>query len=346
MTAGKPCPVAGCGYAALSQGDLDGHTAYAHRERKPTPSGNPVAAPPAPQRADKPEWHPALYVPQRDPHFWVADETTRLFFVLQMRTEAGHQENVLLRGPKGTGKTTLPRIYAAACKRPFFSMDCGAVSELSDWWGDKELEGGRTFTVRAALVDALETENCVVLLDEANRTHPENLNALFGLLDHRRAAWVPLLRREVRVARGVTFFTTLNEGTEYAGTNPVDSALRDRFSYTIVTTWPPELEEAAILVGRTGVDQDMAAKLVRFANTVRRTPAIHYALSTRALLATCQCLQEGMALQEAALFTVVNAAPEDVDRKLLLQALQMHVGKIDEAWVVSVTGEAVQGATP
>jgi len=347
-----PCPL--CPYGAFSDTDMEAHKAHAHpgtgtgsgpsvvAEAPPPP---PVIAAPLPipelvaqaalaeAPASQPAGHPALKVPEADDTFWVDDKVVRLLHTVGRISGKGEVVNVLLVGPKGTGKTSLPKEFAAANRRPFFTVHCQLIAERDDWWGSKELslEKG-TYFEKAAFLDAIETPGCVILLDEANRTHPENLNALFGFLDHRRKAWVPALKREVAVAGGAVFFVTLNEGYEYVGTNPVDEALRDRMTYAVRMTYVPKKVEKAILIRRTRVDEDTAEKLAEFSRTVRRNPKLGVPVSTRQLLGAASLVVEGMALQDAVLFSIVNSMGQDVDRKALLQALQV-IGKVDEAYV-------------
>jgi len=276
--------------------------------------------------------HTALGVPEPDPTFWIDDIVSRFLSAVEERARSGEVVNVLLVGPTGTGKSSLPREFAAARKRPFFTMHCQLIEEQGDWWGSREMSPDKgTYFQKAALVDALETTGCVILLDEANRTRPENLNALFGLLDHRRRAWVPSLQREVAVAPGVVLFVTLNEGVDYAGTEMVDRALRDRISNTIRMDYPPKRAEAAVLARRTGLDAEASGKLVEFAQTIRRNPKLETAVSTRQLLECAALVKVGLPMRDAVLFSIVNGAVEDVDRKALLQSLQL-TGAVKDAY--------------
>ena len=327
-----PCPE--CPYQALNEADLEGHRAHAHPKGGDGGPSRVLEEEASPEpAADDPPAHPALVVPEADDTFWVDDSTVALLHTIGKLTDKGEVTNVLLTGPKGTGKTSLPKEFAAAQGRPFFTMHCQLITERDDWWGSKELSIERgTYFDRAAFLDAIETPGCVVLIDEANRTQPENLNALFGFLDHRRSAWVPQLKADIHVAPGVSFFVTLNEGFEYVGTNPIDEALRDRMTYSIRMRYVPKRVEKAILVKRTGVEEDDAEKLAEFARSVRRNPKLGVPVSTRQLLGASALIVEGMPIQEAVRFAAVNAMGEDVDRSALLQALQI-VGKVDDAWV-------------
>lgn len=277
--------------------------------------------------------HPEINIPEPDPTFWVDGEVARFLAAVHERSCRGERVNALLVGQTGTGKSSLPRECAATWKRPFFAMHCQLISEQSDWWGVRQIspqEG--TFFDTAALVDALETPCCVILLDEANRTHAENLNALFGLLDHRRSAWVPALQREVSVAPGVVFFVTLNRGADYVGTTSVDKAMRDRISNTIFLNHPPKEVEVRLLTERTGVPQVIASRLIDFATTVRSNRKLGLSVSTRQLLECAALVQGGLPVQEAVKFSIVNSAEEEAERAALLQALQVS-GDVPSAYV-------------
>ena len=130
----------------------------------------------------------------------------------------------------------------------------------------------------------------------------------------------------------MAFFVTLNEGMAYIGTNPVDEALRDRMTYSVRMGYVKRGVEIAILVRRTGIEEDEAGKLVEFAHSVRHNPKLGVAVSTRQLLGAASLLVEGMPLPDAVLFSIVNGMGEDVDRQALLQALQI-IGNVDDAYV-------------
>lgn len=322
--AGIACPR--CDFQASSLFDLELHAATSHcPDRDALPGAASLRTAPLPDRI--PAFAPAsepMAVPETDRTFWVEGRTARFLHAVRRRTERGEIVNVLLVGPTGTGKSSLPRHFAAIARRPFFTMHCQLIVEQEDWWGSREASTARgTYVHKGALVDAIETPGCVILLDEANRTHPENLNTLFGFLDHRRDVWVPLLHREVAVAPGVVFFVTLNEGMDYVGTNGVDRAFRDRIATTIRLDYLPRDVEADVLVKRTGLDKPTAEKLVEFAGITRNNPKLEIAVSTRLLLECAALVSGGLPIRDSALFTIINGAADDTDRKALLQALQM-----------------------
>lgn len=340
-----PCPH--CPYEAWSPEDLDAHLKFSHGEKRHHKVAQEVAetvsetqeAVPAPEtvKMKKPEAEldlpPGIFIPKPLPDFWVSERVGRELYIIAKLSSRGEPVNVKVLGPAGVGKTSLGWEFSAANHRPCFEVHWGMYQEPGEVWGKDRLSMEKgTYYEQARYVDALETPNCVVILDEPNRCHPEVLNTNFALWDWRRAAWVPDLRRMVRVAPGVVFFACMNEGSEYIGTNPMDKAIRERFGRTIRLTWPPLKVEAKILRNRTGVDKDTADKLARFARDVRRNPKVGCAPSTRQLLVACQDVKEGLPIQEAVLYAIINDLDEGADRTALLQHLQV-IGSVDEAFV-------------
>jgi len=347
-----PCPY--CPYEAWSDTDLVNHKRDVHGEgvQKEGEGSEPQEAPSAEksvpetqnsklkmpeaegevpeERTDLP---PGIFVPKPQPNFWVDERITRELYIIQKLSERGESINVKVLGPAGVGKTTLGWEFAAATKRPCFEVHWGMYQEPGEVWGKDRLsmEQG-TYYEQARYVDALETSYCVIILDEPNRCHPEVLNTNFALWDWRRAAWVPDLKKMVRVAPGVVFFACMNEGAEYIGTNPMDRAIRERFGRTLRLSWPPMKVEAQILRDRTGAEKEVAEKLAKFARDIRRNPKVGFAPSTRQLLVAAQDVVEGLPIQEAVMYAIVNDLDESVDRTALLQHLQI-IGSIDDAFV-------------
>ncbi len=359
-----PCTEGACDYYAYSQGAVDSHAASIHggvapaipppasvvggdlgrlRDAIVNPTVGREAVAPAPvdeirEVTEASQPHPALAVPAPDDAFWVDNKILRLLIAIESRATSGEVVNIFLSGPTGTGKSTLPEQFAALNDRMCFVQHCELVTEPGDWWGQKEMSVERgTYFEQAAFVDAIRTPGCVIVMDELNRTHPDNLNPLFGLLDHRRQAWVPFMNELVKVSEGVTFWFTMNQGYDYQ-VSPVDLALMNRAQITIPMRYPPRVWEINILKEKGGVDQDIAEKLTDFARTVRNNPRLHIPISPRQLIEAAKMTTYGIPIHDSVMYTTVNGATEDVDKTALLQALQT-VGPVGDAYVNDIEEE-------
>jgi len=262
----------------------------------------------------------SLPIPTGEAHFWISPQNKERLARVASRSDKGDIVNVLIRGPKGSGKTTLAREFASLFHRPFHEVHCGALVDAEQWFGKDRLNGGETWYRKARFIQSIETPRSVNLLDEINRAHPEVLNAIFGLLDWRRSIWSDDLGYEVKVAKGVVFFATINEGDDYYGINPLDSALRDRFPRAIKLDYPPRKEEVKILQ-RQGLDRDRADKLALFGQTLRKATTT-VPVSTRQLLVATDELLDGGSLREAVETAIINGIEDGSVEKMALQALQ------------------------
>jgi len=276
-----------------------------------------------------------LPVPAEE-RFWVSAKHTGILERVAALSALGEVSNVMLLGPAGCGKTTLPRQFAARQRRPFYEVHCGSLIDVEQWFGKDRLVGGETLYRKSRFVQALETPKCVVLLDEINRAHPELLNGIFGLLDWRRSIYSDDLGYMVRVADGVTFFATMNEGADYFGVNPLDGALRDRFPRILRLSYPPKAQEEALLVSQ-GVEPGIADRLASFAFQLRKaTNPVH--VWPRQVLTAAEEIRMGASLREAVEVTIINRLEESQDAKQVLETLQLidpnpyaeHSGEGDE----------------
>jgi len=259
-----------------------------------------------------------LFVPEPEDHFFLpADIIDNLDRIKRLAER--HPVNVLVAGKQGCGKSTLVRQFAARNRRPLATFQIGILSEPGQLFGEHRLEGGETRYQEFLFPRAVQTPGCVIHLEEINRPeHPKALNMLFSVLAEDRRVWMDELGL-IRVADGVVFFATLNEGEEFVGTEMLDAALRDRFYVTLLDYLPPEVE-AAVLNLKTGLDEANALSVVNVANKLRGNTQEPVVVSTRHTLMIAEMMAVGATIQQAFVHSL------QVSRDLLESVLlSLHV---------------------
>ena len=209
-----------------------------------------------------------------------------------------HPVNVLVAGKQGCGKSTLVKQFAARHNRPLATFQIGILSEPGQLFGEHKLKNGETYYQQFLFPQALQTKGCVIHLEEINRPeHPKALNMLFSVLAEDRKVWMDELGL-LKVADGVVFFATLNEGEEFVGTEMLDAALRDRFYVTLLDYLPMDVEINVIHL-KTGISEADAQTIVNISNKLRVNTQEPIVVSTRHTLMIGEMVAVGATIKEA-----------------------------------------------
>ncbi len=236
-----------------------------------------------------------------------------------------HPVNVLVAGKQGCGKSTMVKQFAARNKRPLATFQIGILSEPGQLFGEHRLKDGETYYQSFLFPQAIQTPNCVIHLEEINRPeHPKALNMLFSVLAEDRKVWLDELGT-IKVADGVVFFATLNEGEEFVGTEALDAALRDRFYITVLDYLPMDVE-TKVLHLKAGISEADALTIVNIANNLRGNSKEPIIVSTRHTLMIAELVAVGATIREA--FINSLQVSRDVLESILL-SLHLETGDIN-----------------
>lgn len=254
-------------------------------------------------------------IPEKKPFFISQDNKTRLEKIIGTRFK--HPVNILIKGRHGMGKSELARQLSAINSLAYNPIPIGSLQETGQLMGRYELLGGETKFVEGKFVQAVRVPNSLIHLEELNRPEsPKALNDLFPLLDDGRATMHEQLG-EVRVALGVVFVATLNEGFEYTGIDPLDAALEDRFHIIYLDYLPPQPETTLVLT-RTGLAGEKSTKLLQFVNKLRTDGQDPIHISTRRVLMMAELIQAGLDMQSA----IISNVAMDMDK---LESILLHL---------------------
>lgn len=207
-------------------------------------------------------------------------------------------QNILLLGPRGTGKSSLAAEAARKLKREYSYIPChtGATPEaLIGQWIPNPTGSGYVW-MDGILTRAVRTGR-VCLLDEVNSLKPEVAFAIHGLLDFRRELVLtdkPDANGDPEVVTAHKNFGLIAAGNPfYEGVRVMNEAFRDRFSIQLQLGYNAELDIAVLRdhPSVAALEAKQAVALEQFVNRVRnatKNKAIHSDVSTRAFLDLAQ----------------------------------------------------------
>jgi gas vesicle protein GvpN len=194
--------------------------------------------------------------------------------------------SVHLRGPAGTGKTTMALHLADLLSRPIMLLFGDDEFKTSDLIGNqsgytrKKVVDNYIHSVvkvedelRQNWVDSRLTLACregfTLVYDEFNRSRPEVNNVLLSALEEKLLVLPPNNNRSdyIRVNPHFRAIFTSNP-EEYCGVHDTQDALMDRL-ITINMPEPDELTQQEIAVQKTGIDRESAQLIVSLVRSFR-----------------------------------------------------------------------------
>jgi nitric oxide reductase NorQ protein len=219
-------------------------------------------------------------------------------------------KNMMMTGPAGCGKTMAAKSVVNSLDRPDFYFNLGATQDpRSTLIGNTHFDTTKgTYFSKSLFVEAIQTPNAVILLDELSRAHPDAWNILMTVLDYGQR-YLRLDEQSgsdtIKVADGVTFVATANIGNEYTSTRVMDKALMDRFTIVEMDVLNEADEIELLNYMFPNVDSVVLTSVAKIANLTRvesksETARITSGISTRTTVELCGLLYDGFSLEEAA----------------------------------------------
>ena len=219
-------------------------------------------------------------------------------------------KNIMMTGPAGCGKTMAAKSVVNSLDRPDFYFNLGATQDpRSTLIGNTHFDQKKgTYFSKSLFVEAIQTPNAVVLLDELSRAHPDAWNILMTVLDYGQR-YLRLDESDgsdtIKVADGVTFVATANIGNEYTSTRVMDKALMDRFTIVEMDVLSEEDENSLLNYMFPNVDSTTLGNVAKIATLTRSesgsdTARITSGISTRTTVELMGLIYDGFNLEEAA----------------------------------------------
>lgn len=234
-------------------------------------------------------------------------------------------ENLLLAGPKATGKNILAENLACIFGRPVYNVSFHVNTNSGDLIGTDTFADNEVKLRKGSIYQCAEYGGFGIL-DEINMAKNDAVSVLHATLDYRRSIDVPGYDK-IDLHPAARFIGTMNYG--YAGTKELNEALVSRF---LVIDMPPQTEETLDFifgklfpdVKKEAMEQFIGIFLdlqLKSANSEISTKA----LDLRGLLAAVKIVGTGLSPWQAVKMGIVNKTFDVFEKEIVEDVVRTRI---------------------
>ncbi len=224
----------------------------------------------------------------------------------------------LLKGPTGTGKSRFIEFMADKLDKKLLTVACHEETSSTDLIGRYIIKGTETVWLDGPLTKAVR-EGYIIYLDEIAEARPDVIVAIHPLTDHRRELYIDKLGETIKAHEDFMLVASFNPGYQ-RGFKELKPSTKQRF-VAMSFNYPEEKVEQEILINETGVDKDVAKKLVNIGTKIRNLTELGLSetVSTRLLVDAAKLINTGLPKRLAVHVAVVEPLSDEPE---IIEALQ------------------------
>lgn len=234
-------------------------------------------------------------------------------------------ENLLLVGPKATGKNVLSENLAAAFGRPSWDISFHVNTDSSSLIGTDTFENGQVVLRHGPIYECAKWGGFGIL-DEINMAKNDSIAVLHATLDYRKIIDVPGYNK-IALDDAARFIATMNYG--YAGTRELNEALTSRFMVIEMPSISSQNLKKLLqkefpnmnnkyLEQFTGLFQDLQNKSE---NSEISTKSV----DLRGLISSIHLMDKGLEANKALQMGIINKSFDDFERKLVGDVINLRI---------------------
>ena len=234
-------------------------------------------------------------------------------------------KNLLLAGPKATGKNVLSENLGALFGRPVWNVSFHINTDAAYLVGTDTFDG-HAVVFRPGPIWLCAAKGGFGVLDEINMAKNEALAVLHAALDFRRSLDVAGYEK-IDLRPETRFIATMNYG--YAGTRDLNEALTSRFAVLDMPVISEENLRKLILRRYPAIRPGICDQLVRLYGELERKAESgeisDAALDLRGLLDAVALMEQGLRSGDALGMCIVNKSFDAYERGLIRDVIAARV---------------------
>jgi nitric oxide reductase NorQ protein len=217
---------------------------------------------------------------------------------------------LLLKGPTGCGKTRFMEHMAWRLGRPLITVSCHDDLTASDLVGRYLVTGGETVWVDGPLARAVRSGG-ICYLDEVVEARKDTTVVIHPLADDRRVLPMEKLGQILEAPAEFGLAISYNPGYQSV-LKDLKQSTRQRF-VALEFDYPHAALEERIVEKETGVERELARRLVKFAHMTRnlKGSGLDEGASTRLLVHAAKLIRSGVEPVSACRGGVAQALSDD-----------------------------------
>lgn len=219
---------------------------------------------------------------------------------------------IMIKGPTGCGKSRFIEHMAWKLKKPLITVACNEDMTASDLVGRYLLDANGTRWLDGPLTTAARI-GAICYLDEIVEARQDTTVVIHPLTDHRRQ--LPLDKKGELIDAHDDFQLVISYNPGYQSLmKDLKQSTKQRFT-AMDFDYPSAKVEASIVEKETGVNADIAAKLVKIGQTARNLKGhgLDEGISTRLLTYAATLMNKGIAPGDACRMALVRPITDDAD---------------------------------
>ena len=234
-------------------------------------------------------------------------------------------ENLLLVGPKATGKNVLAENLAAVFGRPEWDISFYLNTDAASLIGTDTFKDGQVSLRHGPIYQCAEFGGFGIL-DEINMAKNESLAVLHATLDFRRIIDVPGYER-IKLAPCTRFIATMNYG--YAGTREVNEALASRFMVINMPIISRDNLKKLLMAQFPTLSEKYADQFSDLFQEIRsKCDSAEISikpLDLRGLIASLSLVKNGLSAGQALEMGIINKSFDDFERQLVSDIIHARI---------------------
>ena len=257
---------------------------------------------------------PQQYAIKKEPYYEPVENEVELY-------EAAYNARMpmMLKGPTGCGKSRFVEYMAYKLGRPLITVACNEDMTASDLVGRFLLDADGTKWQDGPLTTAARI-GAICYLDEVVEARQDTTVVIHPLTDHRRT--LPLDKKGELIEAHPDFQLVISYNPGYQSLmKDLKQSTKQRFG-ALDFDYPAEAIEVTIVSRESGVDKDIAEKLVQISHRARNLKGhgLDEGISTRLLVYAGQLIGKGVDPLAACSMTMVTPLTDDPDMRDTLDA--------------------------